>query len=102
MREELIAVFDRYIDEYFPKGDKRRGEVLLIGGMIIAKALELQESTVQKVTTIASDDDRVGRVAELLQEFMKQANSVEYWQGERSGRGFVRGWARKIIKEVQS
>ena len=43
---------------------------------------------------------RVSRVAVMLQEFMKQANSVEYWQGERSGRGFVRSWARRIV-EVQ-
>ena len=91
--------------------------------LAVAEIISMQETDkpMQKVTTIADTDDqywaerqeiaekriaerkkenKISHVAVMLQEFMKQANSEEYWQGERSGRGFVRGWARQIVEEV--
>ncbi len=103
-------------DKWRPKVMWKEGQV-----RIYPKTMQETDKPMQKVTTIADTDDqywaerqeiaekriaerkkenKISRVAEMLQEFMKQANSVEYWQGERSGRGWVRGWARRIV-EVQ-
>lgn len=82
------------------------------------KAMQEKLEPMQKVTTIADTTDlseywaerqriaydkqeaRITRVAIILKEFLKLANSKEYWDGSRSGRGWVRMWARKIVQAM--
>jgi len=61
-----------------------------------------EDCVAERVTTIADEkqEDRITRVAIILKEFLKLANSKEYWDSERSGRGWVRMWARKIVQAM--
>lgn len=129
VKKKIQEILDNHINNYGEIGVDGENEEAMISDILSLiqeerleamkeKSMQKEQKARQEVTTIADttdlseywaerqriaydkQEDRITRVAIILQEFLKLANSKEYWDGERSGRGWVRMWARKIVETM--